>query len=110
MGNWRGEGRKKGYLFLAALLVAAMIRLEMQFLDPFIFWHQLVFFFLAWWLTFLLARLILPRYWSFWLAVAGLGWLILRFYQRDNGLTVGSWLLLTTLSSRATLLLRRKYG
>ncbi len=108
MVNWREEGRKKGYLLLAALLAAVIIRLEMQFLDPFVFWHQLLFFFLTWWLIFLLARLILPRYWSFWLAVAGLGWLIVRFYRWDNWLTVSSWLLLTTLSSRVILLLRRK--
>ena len=77
---------------LAALILAAGLRLGMQFLGPDVFWHQVAFFFLVWWLVFLLARLALSRYWSFWLAITAVGYLALRFWELDNRLATFAWL------------------
>ncbi len=90
--NGRERFGRRGRILLLAIITAAAIRLWMQFFAPSIWWHQAGFFLLFWWLIFLLARLALRRYWSFWLALAVSGGLWLRFMGLDNWWTLVLWL------------------
>jgi len=78
---------------LLALIAASGLGLIIWILlfGPETWWHQAIFFLLVWWVVFLLGRLLLRRYWSFWLALAATGYLWLRFMKFDTWPAVAAW-------------------